>query len=46
MILNKAFGFFPYFCSFWYTLVHENKINAHENILSLVGKTPLIKLNE
>ena len=23
----------------------KNKINAHENILSLVGKTPLIKLN-
>lgn len=23
----------------------KNKINAHENILSLIGKTPLIKLN-
>ena len=23
----------------------KNKINAHENILSLVGKTPLVKLN-
>ena len=24
----------------------KNKINAHENILSLIGKTPLIKLNK
>ena len=24
----------------------KNKINAHENILSLIGNTPLIKLNK
>ena len=24
----------------------KNKINAHENILSLIGNTPLVKLNK